>query len=327
MNVLHVRAPRAAACLAAGALALGIAACGSSSDSGSGSAGTTGGGDGGSGSVGVTVMNATNPFFKAEEQGAEAAGKALGIDVKLQNGNQDVAEQSDVIDSFIQQKVAGIVIDPVDTDAVGPAVKRATDAGIPVVAIDNDAKGADATLTTDNVQAGRISCRYLGEQLRGEGAIALLNGTPISAVADRIRGCREALADFPGIEIVADQRGDNGRDKGLAVATDILTAHPEVRGFFAINDPTAAGIELAAKQKGRDDIVITSVDGAGDAIDSIRDGGLIRATAAQDPIGMGRRGVELARELAAGRAPARRVQLMPTTLVTADNADTYRGWD
>jgi ribose transport system substrate-binding protein len=306
-----------AACSTAAALM--VTACGGT-DSGS-SASTAG-----FTTVGVSVQNATNPFFGAENTGAKHAAGALGVTAKIQDGGQDVAKQASVIDTFVQQGVHGIVIDAVDTAAIGPAIKRAQAKKIPVVAIDVAAAGADATLTTDNVQAGKVSCEHLGKALAGKGAVAILDGTAISAVAERVQGCKDALKAYPGIKVVAQQRGDNGRDKGLAVATDVLTANPEVKGFFAINDPTAAGVELAAKQKGRNDIVITSVDGAPDAIQTIKNGGLIKATAAQDPIGMGKRGVEIARDIAHGKPPAQKVQLMPTTLVTSENADTYKGW-
>jgi ribose transport system substrate-binding protein len=295
-----------------------------------GGGGAQGGGGGGGLTIGVSVQNATNPFFKAEQKGAQAAAKKIGAKVLAQHGNQDVATQTNVVDSFIQQQVDAIVIDAVDTKALRPAIERAKNANIPVVAIDVGAEGADVTITTDNVQAGEIACKYMGEYIDGKGQVGILNGTPITSVTDRVKGCQTALDQFPDIEVVTNQRSDNSRDGGLAVGGDMLTANPGIRAIFAINDPGAIGIELAAKQRGvksRDQLILTAVDGAKEAADSIKSpDGLMVATSAQDPEGMGRRGVEAAAKLAAGKKVKPTTQLIPAKLITKKNVDSYKPW-
>ncbi len=295
------RGLRAAATAAMGLGAFALAACGSSSGGGAGtSTGGSAGGGGGGGKIGVTLETATNPFFLAEAKGIQAAATQAGLQALIQYANQDVPTQSNQIDTFIHQKVKFIVIDAVDSQGIGPAVLRAKQAHIPVIAIDVAAAEADATITSDNVLAGRQACQQLVQQLGGKGRIAIVDGQPVSAISDRMHGCQAVLAANPGIKVVANQRGDDTRDKGLTVATDILTAHPDVQGFFGVNDPTAAGIELAAKQKGVK-VAITGVDGAKQATDSIGGGGMIVGTAAQDPAGLGGAGVSLGRKIVAGK--------------------------
>jgi ribose transport system substrate-binding protein len=305
---------------------IALAGCGAG---GGGGAEGDGEGEGGP-TIGVTIQNATNPFFKAEERGAEAAAKEIGAEVLFQHGNQDVATQTEVVDSFIRQQVDAIVIDAVDTTALGPAIERAKQADIPVVAIDVGAEGADVTITTDNVQAGEIACEYMAEQIDGEGQVGILNGTPITSVTDRVKGCNQALDRFPDIEVVANQRSDNSRDGGLAVGGDMLTANPGIRAIFAINDPGAIGVELAAEQRGitsRDELILTAVDGAKEAADSIKsDDGLMVATSAQDPEGMGRQGVVAAAKLAAGETVEPKTKLIPAKLITEENVDSYEPW-
>lgn len=308
--------------LLAGAFALATvtAGCGATEDEGSASAG-----GGKVAKIGVTVQNNTNPFFVAEAETVEAEGKKLGAKVLSANGNQDVPTQSNQVDQFVREKVDFIVIDAVDSKGLGPAVLRAKQAGIPVVAIDVAARGSDATITTNNRQAGQISCESLVDQMGGSGELAILDGTPISAVSDRVDGCKEVLAKNPGVEVVASQRGDNGKDKAFSVAGDILTAHPDVKAFFAINDPTATGVESAAKQKGKE-VIITSVDGAKVAVDSIRGDGQITATAAQDPVALARKGVDIGLQLMKGEKPAQTELELPTKLIDAKSAETYEPW-
>lgn len=297
------------------ALLVGSSACASS---GSGSSDTL--------KIGVTVSNSTNPFYVKETQSAVAAGKKLGATVLSQVANEDVQTQSNQIDQFITSGVSYIVIDPVDSDGVGPAVKRAIAAGIPVIGIDSETKNATASVTTNNVQAGKVSCTSLAKQLNGKGDIAIVDGTPISAVSDRVVGCKQALEAYPDITVVATQRGDNSRDKALPVATDILTANPGITGIFAINDPTAAGVELAAKQKGVK-IIITSVDGAKAAADDIIAGGMITATAAQDPKALAEKGVAIGAALVQKKTqPSAKVIELPTQLIDASNASQYTPW-
>jgi len=309
-------------------VALGVIALAGCAAGGGG--GAQGGGGGEGPTIGVTIQNATNPFFKAEERGAQAAAKEIGAKVLFQHGNQDVATQTEVVDTFIRQQVDAIVIDAVDTQALGPAIERAKQADIPVVAIDVGAEGADVTITTDNVQAGEIACDYMAEYIGGKGQVGILNGTPITSVTDRVKGCNQALNRYPDIEVVANQRSDNSRDGGLAVGGDMLTANPGIRAIFAINDPGAIGVELAAKQRdttSRDELVLTAVDGAEEAAVSIKNlDGLMIATSAQDPEGMGRQGVVAAAKLAAGEKVEPKTKLIPAKLITDKNVDSYEPW-
>ncbi|MCH1881414.1 substrate-binding domain-containing protein [Agrococcus sp. ARC_14] len=275
--------------------------------------------------VGITVSNSTNPFYVAESQTAQATAEEMGARVISQEAGEDVQVQSNQIDQLITSQVDFIVIDPVDSEGVGPAVQRAIDAGIAVIGIDSVVTNATVSVTTNNMQAGEISCTSLAEQLGGEGRIAIVDGTPISAVADRVIGCKAALENYPEIEIVAEQRGDNSRDQALPVATDILTANPDIDGVFAINDPTAAGVMLAAEQRGID-IIITSVDGASSAVDVILAGGMITATAAQDPAALARQGVEIGFGILEGEQPEQTVIELPTELIDVESAPDYTPW-
>ena len=279
--------------------------------------------------VGVTMGSLGNPYFVALTKGITDAANAGGGHVRViaVSADYDLNKQFTQIDNFIAAGVNLIVLNAVDPNAILPAIKRAQAAGIVVVAADVSASGADATVETDNTAAGNMSCAYLGQKLGGKGNVVIENGPQVSAVIDRVKGCKAALASSPGIRILSsDQDGKGSRDGALSVMQGYLIRYPDLNGLFAINDPQAIGSELAAKQQHRDNIVITSVDGAPDIVSALKSNGLIVASASQDPYGMGQLAVKVGREIMDGHPPAQKVTLMQAKLVTRDNVNSYVGW-
>jgi len=281
-------------------------------------------------SVGVTVGNLGNPFFVQVVKGVEAKAKELGgdgVQVTAVSADYDLAKQFSQIDNFIASGVDMIVVNAADPAAIEPAIRRAQEAGIVVVAVDVSAAGADATVQTDNVEAGQKACEYIAEKLNGEGKVVIMNGPPVSAVVDRVNGCKEALGQHPGIEILSDSmNGKGSREGGLEIMIGLLTANPELDGVFTINDPQAIGADLAAKQLGRTDLFITSVDGAPDIEDALKTETLIEASSAQDPYRMAEMAVEIGYQIMQGEEPEEDTFLIPADLITRENVDQYKGW-
>lgn len=214
-----------------------------------------------------------------------------------------------------------------DPRAIGPAVKRAQAAGITVVAVDVAADNADATVQTNNVQAGEIACQYMAEKIGGKGNVIIQNGPQVSAVVDRVNGCKRVLGGFPDIKLLSsDQDAKGSRDGGLNVMQGHLTRFPDIKGVFTINDPQAIGSDLAARQLNRSGIVITSVDGAPDIVGALKGNTQVQASASQDPYAMGKLAVEIGNGLLNGRKPENAMTLMPSRLVTRDNVGDYPGW-
>jgi ribose transport system substrate-binding protein len=296
----------------------------------SGDAPAGGGGGGGGGEVemvGLMLQDISNPFFAVMQDSMQQAAEQDGFQVNVQDGRQDLGQQNDQVDALIQQGADLILLNAVDSAGIASAVARAQAAGIPVVAVDVDAQGADAAVTTDNVEAGRQSCQALVDEIGGSGNILIIEGTPTSAPQDRVKGCEEVLAANPGVEVVGRQAGKNDRDSGLQLATDMLTANQDVRGIFAINDPEALGADLAVQQAGRTGVVITGVDGSPEAVKALQDpNSNFFATPAQDPGGMVLEALEVGRGLVAGNPPAERITLLAPELVTRDTVGSYEGW-
>jgi len=282
------------------------------------------------GLVGITVGSLGNPYYAVTDRGIADKAHQLTPGAKLTavSADYDLSKQFTQIQNFIAAGAKVIMVNAVDPVAISPAIKMARAAGIAVAAFDVSAVGADVTVMTDNVKAGWEACTYIVQHLPQGGDVVILNGPQISAIVDRVKGCETALATDPHIRIVSsNEDGSASRDGGFAKAQGILTRFPKLAAIFAINDPTAIGVDLAAKQLGRHEFFITSVDGSPDVETALRDKtSLIKASAAQDPYDMAGQAYALAVGVLDGKQPPAKVILIAPQLVTTDNIGSYGGW-
>jgi ribose transport system substrate-binding protein len=282
-------------------------------------------------SVALTVGDLGNPFFVQIAHGAEARAKQINDKVKFTSlsSNYDVNNQTNQIDNFISSNVNLILLGAADSKGIAPAVMRAKQAGVTVVAVDVGAEGGvDATVTSNNKQAGTKDGVYVAERLKGKGQIVIVNGPPVTAVTDRVAGFLEEIKKHPDLKVISqDQNAGGSRDGGLRVMSDLLTAFPHVDAVFAINDPTAIGCDLAAKQAQRKEFFIVGVDGSPDIVPFLKDpNSLIAATAAQDPYLMAEEAVKIGYDIMDGKKPKEDPTLIPVGLITKENVDRYAGW-
>lgn len=278
--------------------------------------------------IGLMVQDMSNPFFSAMERNAKQAAAKIGATLNVQDAQVDLANQNTQIDAFIQQKVDLIIISAVDESGIEPAIQRAKAAGIIVIAVDTPARGADAEIMTNAIQAGETSCEYLFSQMGGKGKVLLVDGTPIQTIIDRIKGCKNVAQKYPDIKIVGQQASRNDRSSSLMVTTDMLTANPDVSGIFGMNDPSALGAVLAVEQAGKAGAIkVTGVDGSPEAVEELkRSGSPFIGTATQNPGEMVRQAISLAKDMVDGKHIASPTVLIPSVLVTRDNVDSYPGW-
>ena len=281
--------------------------------------------------VAVTVGDLGNPFFVQIAHGAQTEAKKLNPSAKFsaESSNYDVNNQTNQMDNFVSSGANLILLNAADSKGIAPAVMRAKAAGIVVVAVDVGAEGGvDATVTSNNKQAGQLDGKYVGDRLKGKGNVVIVNGPPVTAVTDRVAGFLEEIKKFPDIKILSqDQNAGGSRDGGLRVMSDLLTAFPKIDAVFAINDPTAIGCDLAAKQSQRKDFFIVGVDGAPDIVPALKDkDSLIAASAAQDPFTMAGKAVDIGNDILDGKKPEQPLTLIPVDLITKENVDQYKGW-
>lgn len=280
--------------------------------------------------VGISVGLLGNPFFVATIKGIEDAAKKINpkVEVTSVSADYDLNKQVSQIDSFIAAGVDVIMLNAVDAKAIAPAVKKAQAAGIVVAAFDVSAPGADVTVMTNNVKAGEEACQYLVDHTGGKGNYVILNGPASSSILERVKGCKNVLSQHSDIKILSDdQNAEGSRDGGLKVFQSLLTRFDKIDAVFAINDPTAIGAQLAAKQLNRSEFIITAVDGAPDIEKEFASGtSLIKASASQDPYVMAGQSLTMAADVLAGKKPAEPTVLLDPKLITADNIKDYKGW-
>lgn len=282
--------------------------------------------------VGFTVGDLSNPFFVVMGQAVEAEAKRIGgkdVTVIVASSAYDLNQQANQIENFTAANADIIVLNAADKRGIRPIVENAKRAGRIVIAVDTGAEGGvDATITTNNVQAGEVSCKYIADRLKGKGNVVIVNGPPVDSVIQRVSGCENVLSKYPDIKILSkNQNADGSRDGGLRVMTDLLTTFPKIDAVFAINDPSGLGAELAAKQAQRKDFFIIGVDGAPEAITAIAaKDGLYAATATQNPRGMAQKAVQVGNDILNGKKPKSPTILIPVKLITKDNVSTEKGW-
>src|SRR6201996_8331887 len=162
--------------------------------------------------IGISLGSMGNPFFIALSKGAEFEARKTNPNVKVTSVgyDYDLGKQNTQIDNFIAAGVDLILLNPGDPNAIEPAIKRAQAAGIIVVAVDTAAKGADATVETNNTQAGTLACQYLIDKMGNKGDMIILNGPQVSAVIERVNGCKEVIAKFPGIKLISSDQDAKG---------------------------------------------------------------------------------------------------------------------
>lgn len=274
--------------------------------------------------VGVSLADLGNPFFYALAQHLQDAANdqsSQPVEMTVVSSAYDLQRQQAQIRRFIDDRVDIILLSAADSVGIEPVIHQARQAGITVTAVDIDAQGADLSVTTDNVQAGMVACRYLAERMGGAGDLGIINGASVSSVTDRVAGCRAALQEYPGIRLVSDRFNAGGTfGGGLEAMTFLLSQHPSINGVFAINDPSALGAAEAATMAGQEDVLITSVDGSDQVLAALAANhpNLI-GTAAQSPEEMARRAMEVSLAHRANRLQSPRSIRIPTHLITRES--------
>jgi ribose transport system substrate-binding protein len=320
----------------ADALAAGSAAAGgnvATTSAGSTSPGSAGNAvpAGSKGTIGVSVLTMTNPFFKTIGESIRAKAATAGYETLVLSGDNSVTTQQAQVKDFIVRRVAAIVLCPCDSRAIGPVIQEANAAGIPVFTADIACLAPEAQvvshIATDNLEGGRQAALAMIEALGGNGGqIGVLDFKEVESCILRVKGFKEVLdrhnAEQPeqAIRIMAELPCAGRSDLGFKSTEDLMQAHPQTVGIFAINDLAALGARAALEKAGKaDQVQIIGFDGQLEGKIAIRDG-KIYADPIQFPDRIGELTAQSILDYFAGEdVPP--VQLIPTAIYRQADAE------
>ena len=210
------------------------------------------------GKIGVTCMDLTNPFFKLIGNVMEEEAAKYGYEVVVLSGEMDPAKQNSQMSDFAAQGYDAIFLNPVDSKSVGEGVKKAAEAGVVVFTYDVQVTDEAANelivshIGSDNYQGGRLAAESMMKATQDQGQIAIIGFPEVTSCIYRVQGFRDYLTENNSkLRIVTELSGKGNRNDGYAVATDILQAHSDIVGIFAINDPSGLGAYSAVVKAGK----------------------------------------------------------------------------
>lgn len=235
------------------------------------------------GTIGVSLLTLDNPFFKVIGDNISAEGAKHGYETVVVSADKDVAKQGNQVKDFIVKKVVAIVLSPCESKSIVPVIREANAAGIPVFTVDipcNEPGVKIATqIATDNhgggKEAGRAMIEALGE---AGGKVAVLHFAQAESCILRVKGFLEVIAAHNKggkgiIQVVSTLESGGAKDVGLKATEDVIQAHADLRGIFAINDPAALGARAALEKAGKaDQVVIVGFDGQPEGKQAIKEG-------------------------------------------------------
>ena len=238
----------------------------------------------------IIAKGFSHQFWQAVKLGAENAAAANGVTITFEGPNTEaeIDKQTDILNAAIAKKPQGLGFAALDSQAQVPALKKAADAGIPIVAFDS---GVDSdlpltTCTTDNLAAAAGAAKGRAEAIGGEGEVAAVihDQTSATGIGRRDGFLNEIAANYPNITIVDVQYANDALKAADTIKT-IMQAHPNLKGIFASNEGAAIGLAVAIKETGAQ-IAGVGFDSGKTQKDAILDGSLI-GSITQNPVGIG----------------------------------------
>ncbi|TIS50758.1 MAG: ABC transporter substrate-binding protein, partial [Mesorhizobium sp.] len=277
----------------------------------------------------IIVKDTTSFYWQIVLAGARKAGKDLGVNVPElgAQAETDVNGQISILENAVAGNPAAVVIAPTEAKALGKPIDEAA-SKVKVIGIDSSAESKAFTsfLTTDNVQGGRVAADGLAAAIgaanggKVEGKVALITALPgAGSLEQRAQGFKEQLkAKYPGLELVADKYADGQATTGLNIATDLITANPDIKGIFASNLIMAQGVGQAiAENSLAGKVALIGFDSDEKLIKFLNDG-VISGLVVQDPYRMGYDGIKTALAASKGEKVEANVDT-GANLVTKDN--------
>lgn len=235
--------------------------------------------------IGFAVSTLENPFFVTMKDAAVAKAEELGATLVVLDAQDSAETQASQVEDFITRKVDLLIINPVDSDAIGTSVVACNDAKIPVITVTRPSTSGSVAqhLDIDNKEAGKLDAEQLIKDLGGKGTVAVLEGIAgAPSAVDRQDGFITAL-EGTEVEVVSSLTANYSREQGATVMEDILQSNPELDAVYAHNDEMALGAVRSIAAAGRSsEIKVYGIDATDDALTAVQNGEMA-ATVQQQP--------------------------------------------
>jgi erythritol transport system substrate-binding protein len=268
--------------LFAGALVLSLAACGGgggTAEPGASSAPSSSAAAAG-GTIAIITVDPSNPYWKAEIDTAVAEAEKLGYKTTVSANNSDPEKENQLMETAINDKVAGIILDPAGADESIAAVQKAVDANIPVVLVNAEISKtglAKAQIVSDNAQGASVGAEAWATAMNFKGTYVELLGNPSDNNAQvRSDGYKGVLSQYPDLKSVGREIANWDRQEGQDKMESLLSKNPDVQGVIAGNDEMALGAINALKAAGKiNKVKVLGFDGNQDAADAVAKGEMV----------------------------------------------------
>ena len=275
--------------------------------------------------IGISMLSMQNEFIVNISDEMQKRAQELGAELIIVDAERSPLKQIEQIESFIAQKVDVIILNPCEYEASSPAVTRALAANIPIVNVNSATKvQPTAFVGSNDVESGRIALKFIAEKLGGKGNIVMIQGlNGQAAQIQREQGAKEIMAEFPGLNMLAQQSAEWDRSKSMDLMQNWIQSYgTKINAVFAHNDEMGLGAVKALQDAGmKDKVIVVSIDAITDALQAVKKGDL-DATVFQDARKQGAGAIETAVKIARGQQFDKEL-LIPFKLLTKAEVDSY----
>lgn len=278
---------------------------------------------------GVTYMTMNNPFYPVLHNELIKSVEGNGDTLILRDPLLDDQKQIEQVEEFIERKVDGIFINPVNSQTIVPVLKKAADQGIPVIVVDcpvDESAGAITQIYSDNYNAGVLCAQDLVENHKG-GNILLLKHSDAVSASQRIAGFTDTIKAHPEFAIVNERECYGQTEQAMPVVLDMLEETPDADFIMCLNDPSAIGAVAALEYLEREDIKVYGVDGMPEFKSLLASASSAEGTAVQSPYTMARQSAKSMYDYFEGKRVEKEI-IIPVEFLNRRNADKndLRSW-
>lgn len=278
---------------------------------------------------GVSYMTMNNPFYEVINNEIIKVVEKNGDHLITLDPALDVEKQNQQIYSFIEKKVDGIFINPIDSSKIKPALIAAKKANIPVITVDApvlDTNLVDCTIVSDNYDAGVQCAKNMMSKMESAN-ILLLKHSTVQSAKDRIDGFLNTIKNNTMYRIVSQGECEGQLELAMPLVQQMLDENNNVDVVMALNDPSALGALAALQSKNRNDVIVYGVDGTPELKSLIKQSVMVAGTVAQSPIILGKTAATKMYDVLAGKSVESEI-VVPVSLINKENIFQYdeKGW-